>query len=87
MDLRWGERRFLSSRAQRIPTEENGSSLNGYERIGTDRNGFNPGKEHGVNPFLSVGICSYPFMLEPSGSVVIPFSPVEHSGYQRIKAD
>ena len=31
---------FLSRGTQRIPTEKNGSSVNGYERIGTDRNGF-----------------------------------------------
>ena len=62
--------------------EKCGSSVNGYERIGTDRNGFDPGKEHGVNLFLSVGICCYPFMLEPSGSVFIPFSPAGQNGYQ-----
>jgi hypothetical protein len=77
---------FLSRRTQRIPTEKNGSRVNGYERIGTDKNGFDPGKEHGVNLFLAVGICCYPFMLEPSGSVFIPFFlPEEYSGYQRKK--
>jgi hypothetical protein len=78
---------LFSSGTQRIPTEENGSSLNGYERIGTDRNRFNPDEKHGVNLFLSVGICCYPFMLEPSGSVFIPFFfPEEHNGHQRKKA-
>ena len=79
--------------------EKSGSRLNGYERIGTERNGFDPGKEHGVNPFFSVGICCYPFTLDPSDSVFIPFFsrgeqriPTETggsclNGYERIGTD
>ena len=71
--------------------EKYGSSVNGYERIGTDSNGFKLGKEHGVNLFVSVGICCYPFMLEPSGSVFIPFflqwKSADTNRYEQTRTD
>ena len=52
-----GNRRFLPERIR--------INMNGEERI-PSRN------THGANPLLSVGIRSYPFTLEPYGSVGIP---------------
>ncbi len=59
---------------QGIPTEPDGSSMNGYELRRTDKNGAPSALNVHTTPFLSVRIRSYPFKQEPHVSVVIPNS-------------
>jgi hypothetical protein len=79
---------FIPCFFKRITAETGGSSLNGYEPIRTEKNGFNLGVQHAANPFFSVAVCSYPFTLEPSGSVSIAcFFSADNSGNWRFKPE
>jgi hypothetical protein len=56
-------------------TDTNGNGRFLPKRIATNMNReerISSRNKHGANLLLSVGIRSYPFTLEPSGSVVIP---------------
>jgi hypothetical protein len=59
---------------QGIPTEKNGSSMNGYEPGRTDKNRAPLSVSIQDIPFLSIRIRSYPFRQEPHVSVPIPAS-------------
>jgi len=73
---------------QGIPTEQDGSCMNGYQPRRTDKNRVPSAPNVHTTPFLSVRIRSYPFKQEPHVSVLFPATnpATEHHEELRTKS-